>query len=384
MNPRRGPWIALLLLLLFAAATVWLPFAAALGLGALFMLASVALFRRPAWRNTALVCASLLAGLAGFELVFGLIVPEGRNADVVKLSVPERWTSDDADLGYRLRPGTSVEVTATHAGQPLYRVTYTIDPSGARATRGSAPDGPSWMFMGDSYVFGEGLADPETLPAQFAGRLQPPQHVVNLGVPGYAPNHLVRALETELYDGYVKGKVAAAIFWISPSQLLRVTGDGSWLTLSPHYELIPGEPPRYTGSFLAWRLGHPLEGLSYFARSRFAWAMRIERPGLERLQNELFIALLARLRDLVKEKWNAPLIVIYDWDDGTLGWQPQFKQVFDAIAAMGMPMVSMHAEIDPRIGLPAYTIPHDGHPSALMDREVARALAEKVRDIGLQ
>jgi len=386
MSPRRGPWIAILLLALFVAATIWLPLSAALGICAIFMLSGVVLFRRPAWRTTSLVLASLLAGLAVLELAFGLIVPGPRNFGVVKLSEPEHFVSADPELGYRLTPDTLVRVTARYGDELVFKQTYTIDAWGVRVTPGAGPDAPTWMFIGDSFTFGEGLADSETLPAQFAGLLTPAQRVVNLGVPGYAPNHLVRALESGLFDSHITGKVAAAVFWISPPQMERVTGDGDWLTFSPHYELIPGEPPRHTGSFLAWRLSHPLEGLSYFARSRFAWVMRIVGPGLERRQEILYVALIERLRDLVRQKWNAPLIIVYDWADGTITDQndERLRPVYQSIAALGMPMVSMRRLSLPHVGWPEFTIPHDGHPSALMDRTVARGLFDKARELGLQ
>src|SRR5215472_15269672 len=99
MIRRRGPWTAALLFLLFVAACVWLPLGVALGLGALFTLASVALFKSPAWRNTALVLTSVLLGLAGFQAAFGLIDPGGANYGVTKVSTPERWAPDDPVLG---------------------------------------------------------------------------------------------------------------------------------------------------------------------------------------------------------------------------------------------------------------------------------------------
>jgi hypothetical protein len=112
MSRRRGPWIALLLVLIFAAACVWLPLGAALVVGGVSMLATVALFRSPVWRNTALVLTSVLLGPAGFQAAFGLIDPGGRNFGVTKTSVPERWAPDDPVLGYRPKPDTVAQVTA--------------------------------------------------------------------------------------------------------------------------------------------------------------------------------------------------------------------------------------------------------------------------------
>ncbi len=373
--------------MLFVAACVWLPLGAALGLGALFMAASVALFRSPAWRNSALVLTSVLLGLAGFQVAFGLIDPGGPNYGVTHVSTPDRWAPDDPVLGYRPKPNTTVHVRASYGSQLIYDTTYHIDSMGARVTPGSGPDGPTWLFIGDSTIFSEGLADSEALPSQFAQLLKPPAHVVNLGVPGYGANHLVRALETGLYDQYVVGKVAAVVTWINAQQILRVTGDGGWLTMSPRYELRPGGPPVYTGSFLGHRLRHPLDGISYFARSRFDWVRRIvdERREHE-VQAPLFIALLKRLQELVKQKWNAPLIIIYDWDDGTIPGQIDAYRlwIWQDAHALGAPMLSLRDQVDFKEGWDAFFFPHDGHPNARMDHLLAKALLKRVQDLQLQ
>ena len=387
MNRRRGTLIALFLVVLFAGACAGLPLGAALGLGAVLVVASAVLFKSAAWRNPALVLASVLVGLAGFQAAFGLIDPGGLNDGVTRVTTPQRWAPDDPVLGYRPKPNTTVDVKASYGDQLLYRATYHIDATGARVTPGSGPDGPTWLFVGDSTISGEGLGDSEALPSQFAQLLRPPAHVVNLGVPGYGPNHLVRALETGLYDGYVVGKVAAVITWINAQQLLRVTGDGGWLTHSPRYELRPDGPPVYTGSFLGHRLRDPLDGISYFARSRFGWLQRIVEERREHeLQAPLYIALLKRTQELVRQKWGAPLVMIYDWDDGTLPGQIDGNRrwIWQDAKALGAPMVSLRDQVDFREGWNAFFIPHDGHPTARLDRLLAKSLLQRMQDLQLQ
>jgi hypothetical protein len=384
MNRRRGPLIALLLFLSFVAACVWLPLAAALALGAVVILASIALFKSPRWRNSALVLASVLIGLAGFQLAFGLIDPGGLNDGVTRVTTPEHWQAHDPVLGYRSQPETVVHVKASYRDQLIYDATYTIDSTGARVTPGSGPDGPTWLFIGDSTIFSEGLDDPQALPSQFAQLLKPAAHVVNLGVPGYGPNHLVRALETGAYDGHVVGKVAAVVTWINSQQMRRVTGDGGWLTLSPRYEFRPDGPPLHTGTFLDHRLSHPLDGISYYARSRVPWVERIVGPELAREQQKLYVALIARLQELVRQKWKAPLVIIYDWDDGTLYDQldAPLRPVYEAIRALGPPMVSMRALIgNLNEDWDRFLFKHDGHPNALLDAALAKSLLKRVQDL---
>lgn len=368
--------VALLLLAALVAALVWLPLAIALLVGVLLALVGVVVFRHPVARNLGLVAMSLMAGLAGFEIAFGLIdAPPDRG--VAKVHNPAKWSPYHAELGYRPLAGTAVEALATFGNETVYRQTYTIEPSGARTTPGSVAHGPTYLFIGDSFIFGEGLADSETLPSQFAQGLKSKAHVVNLGVLGYGPNHLVRAMELGLFDRYVVGKVEAVITWIIPDQLMRVTGDGGWLTFSPRYVREAAGSVRYTGSFLENRLLNPLAGASYLARSKLSWVARAVGPSLLREQTELYVALLARLRELVQERYDAPLIVIYQWPDRVTDGAIDLHHLpaYEAIKALGMKMVSVREIIGHGSGnWHLYAIPHDGHPNALLDSLVAKSL----------
>ncbi|UYN94957.1 MAG: hypothetical protein KIT25_23565 [Enhydrobacter sp.] len=365
------------LVLAFVAAVYWFPLAVGLAVGAVFALAGVVLFRSTAWRNSSLVLASLLVGLTGFEVAFGLIDVPPRNFAVVKVNKPAQWSPYDSVVGYRPKPDTSVEVLATFGDKTVFHQTYTIEPSGARRTPGSVPQAPTYLFIGDSFVFGEGLADDETLPSQFAQGLRTKSHVVNLGVLGYGPNHLVRAMEAGLYDAHVVGKVEAVITWIIPDQLMRVTGDGGWLTLSPRYVLEEDGRVRHTGSFLEHRLTNPVAGAAYLARSRVGWVARAMGASLQREQTDLYVALLARLKELVEERYKAPLVLIYQWPDEVVPGANDLDHLptFESIKALGMKMVSVRQIIGKESrDWHLYAIPHDGHPNARLDALLAKSL----------
>ena len=112
-------------------------------------------------------------------------------------------------------------------------------PAGVRMTAPApAPAGAdTYLFLGNSFVFGEALSDRETLAAQFAHSTGFKVRAVNLGVPGYSLNHLVRAIEAGLLAGYAEGPVKAVVTWLVPEQLERVTGDAPWPASSPCYVL---------------------------------------------------------------------------------------------------------------------------------------------------
>jgi hypothetical protein len=90
-------------------------------------------------------------------------------------------------------------------------VTYTIDGRGLRtAARESsgepapARDGPRVAVVGDSFVFGQGVADRDTLPAQLerqlGARLDVEAEALNLGVPGYNVEQLAAVVDERALD----------------------------------------------------------------------------------------------------------------------------------------------------------------------------------------
>lgn len=368
--------IAVLLIAAVAAPAIWLPMMATLAVWALVALLGVVWFRKPVWRNASLFLAATLFGLAGLEFAFWIIDPQSTNSGTVKLDVPDHWLIEDDVVGFKLKPGIIVDSMSKYGDQVLFHQKYTIDAAGARATPGSVSNGPTYLFIGDSLIFSQGLGDDEAMASQFAQSLQPPAHVVNLGVPGYALNNLVRAVETGQYDPFVVGKVKAVIAWIAHYHMDRVTGDQPWLAESPRYVLESDGRVRYTGDFLDYRLSHPLDGTYYVARHNFRSVARASHTSMQRKQAVLYVALLARLRDLVKERYGAPLVLIIDWPQQV---EPgandnDYVPVYQSIAALGMPMVSVRQIIGPYQNWSKYLIPHDGHPNARLAKLVAQTL----------
>ena len=92
--------------------------------------------------------------------------------------------------------------TATFNGQPVYHTTYHIDSEGGRVTPKAPPGADLYLFLGDSFMFGQGIKDDETLPWLFAEMGDGKVRTLNLSAPGNAPNHLVRAFEAGLLDRY--------------------------------------------------------------------------------------------------------------------------------------------------------------------------------------
>ncbi|MEO0650669.1 MAG: SGNH/GDSL hydrolase family protein [Planctomycetota bacterium] len=133
--------------------------------------------------------AALLVGEAwarGAELAPPAL--EGRNKPLC------RPRKDDSGLRYELVPNRrTTQVVSAWGASPQRQVQYSVNRQGFRGELAPIPK-PAGEFrivvVGDSFVFGSVVDDPETFPAQLESRLAerfgPDRvRVINLGVPGY-------------------------------------------------------------------------------------------------------------------------------------------------------------------------------------------------------
>ena len=377
----RNLSLAALLAALLAVGAVVLPSAMwACALAALLGLAGVVLFRGNRWRTSALVVAALALSLAVLDAFAGLLSPTAINYGLVRTTVPRWWPPPDPILGFRPKPDSEAVNTATFGPEIVYRRTYHFDADAARLTPQGPAGADTYLFLGDSFVFGQGLPDDETLAAQFAKANDLKVRAINLGVPGNAPNHLVRAFEAGLLDRYAAQSVKAVVTWIIPAQLARVTGDGSWLGSSPRYVLENGKL-RHTGTFDEYRLRHPLVGAKYLLGQLFAFVDAIGMKQRQDEQVELFLAMMVRLQQYSRDNFGAPFVVIYSWPDETSSpghgesefAQPMLVGVLERLRKLGIPLISVD-HVTGEYDVSQLLIPHDGHPNAFTTELIAAEL----------
>lgn len=355
----------------FAAGAVALSSAAWSAILAVVLgLAGVALLTGERWRTGALLASALAAAVCLLNILAGLLSPAGDGLAVVRTSTPAQWVAPDPVLGLRLLPDLTIEETATYDGRVLYRATYTTTGDGTRTTPVAPAGAPTYVFMGASVMFGQGLPDDQTLPAQFAALTGSRTRTVNFSAPGYAMNNLVRAFEVGRLDRY-RG-AAAVVTWITPSLLEWGAGDADWLETSPRYVLEDGVP-RHTGTFREHRFADPLAGLAYLARKHLPFVRRIGERQRQEAQADLFVAMVVRLQALARERLGAPLIVVHSWFDG----DDRLAAVLDRLRARDVPLLSVAEQTRGR-PLTKLQFPHDGHPTALTDELVAAELKRRL------
>jgi len=382
---RRNLAVMTALFVLLAAGAATLPSMDWLcGLAVLAGLAGVVLLRGSGWRSSALLLAAVATAVGLLDLFAGVVSPEAHGTGLVTTYTPSDWTCIDPDLGYRPKSDSKVVNKATYGSQTVFDVTYTITAKGTRAMPPAPPGADTYLFVGDSFMFGHGLADDETIPAQFAKAADFNVRAVNASAPGYAPNQFVRLLESGQL-GWLRGQpIKAVVTWIIPPHLARVGGDEPWLGTAPRYALENGAP-RFTGSFDDYRWAHPLAGLKHFAESQFAFIAALGMRRRQERQATLFTALMVRLQQLAREKFDAPLIVLYSWPDeqslpgsaDNAVAQPMLVSTLSGLRERGLTLIPVDS-LTASLPVAKVTIPHDGHPSALADGLVAAELKKRL------
>jgi hypothetical protein len=381
----RNFWLAALMVALLALVALVLPSAMWIsGLAAILGLAGVVLFHGDRWRTGALVAAAVALSLVMLDAFAGLLTPTPVDAGLVRTITPKWWPQPDPVVGFRPLPNSEAIATASWGPDLIYRRTYHFDADSARVGPSGPAGGDTYLFLGDSFVFGQGLLDDETLAAQFARANDYKVRSINLGVPGYAPNHLIRLFESGLLDRYRSQKVKAVVTWIIPAQLARVTGDGSWLGSSPRY-VLEGGVLRHTGTFNEHRLLNPLAGARYLLGQQFAFIDAIGMKQRQAEQIELYIAMLLRLRQDAQEKFGAPLLVIFSWPDvdAQPGYgvsefpQPVLVEVLGRLRKLGLSLMSVD-RLTHQYNASRLLIPHDGHPNAFSNQLIAAEVKRRL------
>jgi len=148
-----------------------------------------------------LLCAELMAkGLLLLPAVRARLPPEDEAAWRIRWVNRRLWAGRsayyvfdayDPTKGWGLRPGRW-----DFAGRTIAANSRGIR-GGSEYAAGRRPGVLRIVVMGDSFTFGEGVADDETFPSRLQARLGPGVEVLNLGVHGYGHDQMLIRLREE-------------------------------------------------------------------------------------------------------------------------------------------------------------------------------------------
>jgi hypothetical protein len=332
-------------------------------------------------RNLLVLAASVLLVPALAEGAFA--VYEARTAHDVRYS--KRYYTGHPILGYGPVPSQSVEARNTDAaGEAIYDATYTIDANGIRRTL-SGERGPTFAFFFDSFVFGEGVDDGDTLPQIFADLGGRRFKVINLGFQGYGPQAFLRTLETGFRDALLAPAPVVFIVETAIWHAERAACRLDYIAQTPRYVLRNGElayrgpcvPPAYL-----WLYRHLFHSYIY---------TRLVRPLLldRERDDELYIAELCGGVALARRKYDAPVVVLYLRSEPELfaGSDYTDDKVMDRLGGCGATVIDGTPETSPGVPLLDWSGRTttelqqlgDGHPSPKGQRLIATRLYDAMK-----
>ncbi len=317
-------------------------------------------------RDVALGFASIVLGLAIIEIITSTL---GGQATTYKEK--DSW-APRPELGWSpARPGPIHERKIAANGNVIYDVVNTIDENLTRKVV-STDGGPLIAFFGDSFTFGAGVQDADTLPQAFADITDRKFRVLNLAVTAYGPQQFLRALEIDVHDALLRRDPRLFVMLTAPWHAARTSCKASNAWLGPSYALENGAPA-YRGPCSARAMGvlgvfHNLfrstEAYKYIFEPR-------EQP-TESADLDLYMAILIRAGEIARQKYGVPTLILYlpdNLSDTRYRLGPGYgnEDIMRKLRAGGLQVLD--ATIDEN-AYPGQTliIQGDGHPTGLAHR----------------
>jgi hypothetical protein len=159
----------------------------------------------------------------------------------------------DEILGYAPLKGERFTEATHYKGSLLYDIAYTIDNHRLRISSPldsqSNLQTPCMLFFGDSFTFGEGVRDEETLPYRVGIKSNQAYRPYNFGFLGYGPHQMLAQLQHGLVRETINCVPRYAIYQALPSHVSRAAGLEAWDQAGPKYILTKNRTIISVGRF---------------------------------------------------------------------------------------------------------------------------------------
>ncbi|MGC2050206.1 MAG: SGNH/GDSL hydrolase family protein [Methylovirgula sp.] len=221
-----------------------------------------------------------------------------------------------------------------NTGRTIYVAASTLDDHRLRKTI-SSDHGPTVAFVGDSFTFGIGVNDAETMPQAFADLTDHKIRVLNLGFGAYSPQQFLRAMETGVFDKILGPDLRLFVLLTAPWHSERVACKVDYVAGAPRYVLENGNPV-YAG--VCFDHGRPwLEGVL----SRVAILRALSRRYSFATNDDirLYIAEIRTAAALARQRYHVPTVVLF-MSAGNM-WMSGFtdQEIMKELRAGGLPVI---------------------------------------------
>jgi len=340
---------------------------------AFLALAGVASVLRGKLRDGLVVLASLAFGLSIIEATATILENKASLVVTNGLFVPQ------PDIGWGPQhPGRfHAEKTDPKSGIPIYRADYTIDSNLLRQAR-SVETGPTIVFFGDSFTFGEGLNDAETLPQVFADLLGRKQRVLNLGFSGYGPQQFLAELQTGRFDGVIGAQPRLFIFMTGAGHAERTACKPFWVRWGPRYALENGQVALKGACYegLSLRVREWLEDMASYRLFIEPYFQKVTHEDLE-----LYVRILLAAVALAKENYGVATLIPYLPAGANYLKETGFSddEIVQRLRDGGAMVVDVSLAKEKAAGAKLH-IEGDGHPTPLANRLRASVIKDYIEN----
>jgi len=311
-------------------------------------------------------------------------------------------------IGYGPRSNAEIEAKKHRRGKDIYDVVYTINKHGLRHSGGVEINDPV-LFFGGSFTYGEGVNDSETMPYIFTQSSKGKYQGYNFGFHGYGPQQMLGALEGEVEKEIIADKKPKYVVFqtiLDHIKRAATTADvQSWsrYETSPKYYLDENDEVQYFGTVQEYINSLPKRAYSkkeqyildikknaksYFidhiyAENRIIAKIEGNKATLNNRDADLYLNIIAKARDIVKERYEAEFkVILWDvrHDDGKLKLEDdnQFLDYVKTGLSERNIDYSLISDIMPNYDRRPYSIPKDGHPSVIAHQKIAEFLLQEM------
>ena len=367
-------------------------------------LAASMMVRRPwakaLWVNFAVVTLTLGAAELYFSKAY--FTEEPPRETEYSEDETNRGNTDIVDLfqhrmlGWAPANGRSFVERARFENKLLYEVKYTIDDHGLRIASASPSvdtqrqESNCLLFFGDSFTFGEGVKDDETMPYRVSEKTKRRYQAYNFAFLGYGPHHMLAQLQEGLVDATIECKPAVVVYQALPDHVSRAAGLEAWSQFGPKY--VPGKdglvhrsgrfeeetPHGVLGQFRAFHRYLSKDAKRYLEKSAMYRALLFMHRPVNDDDIDVFLRIVNSSRQIIESRYAGASFHIVFWDFS--GENPIESKVIEGLRQQGIP-VHLISTILPeyRGHEERFKIHHaDGHPNPLAHDLVADYVVKRI------
>jgi hypothetical protein len=269
------------------------------------------------------------------------------------------------------------EKTDPKSGVPIYTADYTIDSNLLRETH-SVETGPTIVFFGDSFTFGVGLNDAETLPQVFADLRGRKQRVLNLALGAYGPQQFLAELETGRFDGVIGAQPRLFIFMTAAWHAERTACKPLWAAWGPRYALENGQVVLKGACYdgLSLRVREWIENMASYRLFIEPYRQKLTHQDLE-----LYIRVVLAAVNLAKEKYGVATLIPYIPAGASYLKETGFSddEIVQRLRDGGAMVVDVSLAKEDAAGA-TISIEGDGHPTLLANRLRASIIKDYIEN----